>query len=137
MIIQKKIYEINGNDFKTLEEFYDVVSHILIPGAQWGRNLDAFNDILRGGFGTPEGGFVIRWLNSTQSQKYLGYSETVRQLTHRLQNCHASNVLYVREQLIAAESGKGPTVYDWLLEIIRAHGPNGSEPEDGVELLLE
>lgn len=137
MTTPKRIYEINGNDFTTLEEFYDVVSRILIPGTQWGKNLDAFNDILRGGFGTPEGGFVIRWLNSTQSRKHLGYPETVRQLVHRLQTCHPENVLDVREQLIAAESGKGPTVYDWVLEIIREHGPKGSEAEDGVELLLE
>ncbi len=52
----KAMYEINGYDFSTLEEFYEVVSRVLVPGAEWGHNLDAFNDILRGGFGTPEGG---------------------------------------------------------------------------------
>ena len=52
----KLVYEIDGLEFHTLEEFYDVVSRVLIPNAYWGRNLDAFNDILRGGFGTPEGG---------------------------------------------------------------------------------
>jgi Barstar (barnase inhibitor) len=44
----KPTFEIDGLRFHTLEEFFDEVSEILIPGADWGRNLDAFNDILRG-----------------------------------------------------------------------------------------
>lgn len=42
-----------------------------------GPKLDAFNDILRGGFGTPEGGFVLRWARSEISRKNLSYPETV------------------------------------------------------------
>ena len=67
----KPVLTINGGNFSTLEEFYDEVERVLIPGAAWGRNLDAFNDILRGGFGTPEGGFVLRWLESDRSRKHL------------------------------------------------------------------
>jgi len=133
---RKKTYEIDGNDFATLEQFYDVVSGTLIPGVDWGRNLDAFNDILRGGFGTPER-FVSRWLNSRESQERLGYPETVRQLKLRLERCHPSSVPRVHAQLALAEAGRGPTVYDWLLEIIHVHCAGGDESEDGVELLLE
>lgn len=57
------VYEIDGENFSTLEEFYDEVSRVLVPGAAWGRNLDAFNDVLHGGFGTPEDGFIFRWRN--------------------------------------------------------------------------
>ncbi len=56
-MIRKQIFEINGNNFATLETFYDEISRVLMPDRAvdgWGRNLDAFNDILRGGFGTPE-----------------------------------------------------------------------------------
>ena len=63
---------INGDRFSDLEGFYEEVSEHLIPGAEWGRNLDAFNDILRGGFGTPESGFHLLWLNSQKSQQELG-----------------------------------------------------------------
>jgi RNAse (barnase) inhibitor barstar len=45
----KRVYEIDGTDFTSLEGFYDAISKELIPSAVWGRNLDAFNDILRGG----------------------------------------------------------------------------------------
>jgi RNAse (barnase) inhibitor barstar len=63
----KPTFEIDGLRFHTLEEFFDEVSQILIPGADWGRNLDAFNDILRGGFGTPYGRFVLVWKNHEES----------------------------------------------------------------------
>ncbi len=53
---QKHVYEINGAAFSSLEGFFDEVSRKLIPDAILGKNLDAFNDILRGGFGTPEDG---------------------------------------------------------------------------------
>jgi len=132
----KRTYRLDGNDFATLEEFYDVVSRTLIPQADWGRNLDAFNDILRGGFGTPAGGFILHWINADVSRTRLGYPETVRQLTLRLQHCHPTNQPYVRAERAAAEAGVGPTVFDWLVEIIQVHGPGGSEADDGVELIL-
>jgi hypothetical protein len=50
--------EIDGARFSSVEGFFDEVSERLIPGATWGRNLGAFNDILRGGFGMPEEGLV-------------------------------------------------------------------------------
>lgn len=66
------LLSLDGTRFSNLEGFYDEVSDCLIPGASWGRNLDAFNDILRGGFGTPDGGFQLRWLNSERSREQLG-----------------------------------------------------------------
>jgi len=133
----KAVYEIDGRDFSTLQEFYDVISRVLIPGAAWGHNLDAFNDILRGGFGTPEGGFVLRWKNSDVSRQRLGYHETVRQLERRLTRCHPLNRQRVSEDLQRAKDSVGPTVFDWLVEIIRIHGAGGDEEADGVELVLE
>ena len=132
----KAVYEIDGRDFATLEEFYNVVSRVLIPGADWGHNLDAFNDILRGGFGTPDGGFVLRWVNSALSRERLGYPETVRQLERRLARCHPTNRESVGADLELARQGVGPTVFDWLVEIIEVHCPGGREQEDGVELFL-
>jgi RNAse (barnase) inhibitor barstar len=38
---------------------------------RWNGNLNAFNDILRGGFGTPEGGFTIIWRDHKKSQRDL------------------------------------------------------------------
>ena len=85
-------------------------SRVLIPGAPWGRNLDAFNDILRGGFGTPDGGFILRWKNAQVSRDRLGYPETVRQLEVRLARCHPLNRELVARDLARAREWLGPTV---------------------------
>jgi RNAse (barnase) inhibitor barstar len=45
----KRVFEIDGNAFDTLEGFYDEVKRKILRDADWGSNLDAFNDILRGG----------------------------------------------------------------------------------------
>jgi RNAse (barnase) inhibitor barstar len=129
--------EIDGARFTSLEGFYDEISARLIPGATWGRNLDAFNDILRGGFGTPEEGFVLVWKNHAVSRERLGSQETARQLRRRLERCHPRNIPSVEQELAAAERGEGPTVFDWLLEIIRDHCPGGQEAEDNIELVLQ
>jgi RNAse (barnase) inhibitor barstar len=130
------VFELDGAKFSTLEEFFAEISRVLISGSDWGHNLDAFNDILRGGFGTPEAGFTIRWRNHTLSAARLGYSETVRQLELRLGRCHPSSRASVRVDLEQARRGAGSTVFDWLIEIIRDHGPGGSEGSDGVLLEL-
>jgi RNAse (barnase) inhibitor barstar len=131
-----KTYEIDGENFSTLEEFYDEISRVVIPGAAWGRNLDAFNDILRGGFGTPDEGFVLRWKNHDVSRQRLAYAETVRQLEKRLKRCHPTNRQWVRSELDLARAGQGPTVFDWLLEILAVHGAGGEEAQDNVQLDL-
>ncbi|HYG57524.1 MAG TPA: barstar family protein [Symbiobacteriaceae bacterium] len=133
----KTVYELDGLNFSTLEAFYDEISRVLIPGARWGHNLDALNDILYGGFGTPGGGFILRWKNSDVSRSRLGYPETVRQLRLRLRWCHPDNRSWVKVDLQNARNNTGPTVFDWLVEIIRMHGPGGREEASGVELVLE
>ena len=125
----KPILKIDGKNFSTLEEFYVEVSRKLIPGASWGHNLDAFDDILRGGFGTPENGFILVWEASDASRKRLGYPETVRQLERRLKRCHPSNRAAVEAELAATRQSQGPTVFDWLVEIIHGH--------ESVELRLQ
>jgi RNAse (barnase) inhibitor barstar len=112
---------IDGTKFNTLEGFYDHVSEALIPGHDWGHNLDAFNDILSGGFGTPKGGFRLIWLNSSKSRLDLGFGETVRQLQVRARNCHPTNIPDVLARLQKAQNSQGTTVYDWLLEILKEH----------------
>jgi len=131
-----KIYEINGENFSTLDEFYDEIDRV-IGFAPWGRNLNAFNDILRGGFGTPEEGFVLRWKNHQVSKERLGYEETVRQLESQLERCHPANRASMSKELENARTHNGPSVFDWLVEIIRIHGRGGREEQDAVQLLLE
>lgn len=124
----KEALEIDGSRFNTLEGFYDEVSRGVIPGHAWGHNLDALNDILRGGFGTPECGFRLVWRSAEKSRLDLGYTETARQLSLRLDRCHPESRARVTAELAAAREGRGPTVFDWLVDIIKGH--------DDIELVL-
>lgn len=133
----KTEYQIDGDNFTTLEGFYDEFSHCVLGSAIWGHNLDAFNDVLRGGFGTPGEGFILRWKHHNVSRKRLGYPETVRQLELRLRRCHPNNRERVGRELSDAKEGRGPTAFGWLVEIIHYHGAGGDEEVDGVELILD
>ena len=131
-----KEYEIDGSRFSTLDEFFDEIDRVLQPG-QWGRNLNAFNDSLRGGFGTPDEGFTLRWKNHQVSRERLGHGETVRRLEKALTTVHPSHIPDLTKQLQAARAGNGPTAFDWLIEIIRLHGAGGREADDNVRLVLD
>lgn len=71
-----KVFELNGDLFEDVEGFYDEIDRLLTKDLAWrtGHNLDAYNDLLRGGFGVHEYGepIVIRWLNFEKSKRELG-----------------------------------------------------------------
>lgn len=71
-----KILTIDGNNFSDLNGFYNEIDKILTKDLDWktGHNLDAYNDLLRGGFGVHEYGepIVLRWLNYEKSKRELG-----------------------------------------------------------------
>src|SRR3989344_7135107 len=52
----KKEIILEGNNFSNEKELYDEVESKFTKGLEWkiGRNLNAFNDVLRGGFGIYE-----------------------------------------------------------------------------------
>lgn len=121
---------IPGNRICSLEDFYTVMGEVIKgPGGYFGRNLDSLRDCLAGGFGTPNEDYLIRWIESASSRDSLGYAETIRQLRARLPRCHPSNRAEIEGDIARAERGEGPTVFDWLVEIIR-ESPH-------VDLLLE
>jgi len=108
----------------------------LLSDTEWHGNLDAFNDLLRGGYGTPADGWILRWRNSDLSRAALGYDATVERLEQLLRTCHPSNRPGIAARIDAARRGEGPTLFDEIVDIIRAHGPGGDEAEDGVVLEL-
>lgn len=126
---------IDGATFSDFEGFQQALS-ALLTDYEWHGNLDAFNDILRGGFGTPESGWILRWLNSDLSREALGYDATVKHLEQLLNTCHPSNISLMRQRIETARRTEGPTLFATIIEIIRIHGPGGDEEEDGVLLEL-
>ncbi|HVY88588.1 MAG TPA: barstar family protein [Hyphomonadaceae bacterium] len=133
----RKEFAIDGTKVSSIATFAEEFSRSVLGTYKWNGNLDAFNDILRGGFGTPDDGFLIKWQNSAVSRERLGYAQTVRELQDRLTTCHPSNRNGVQREISRAQRKEGPTAFDWLVEIIQDHGPGGSQEEDGVVLRLE
>lgn len=126
---------VDGAVFSDFQGFVHEFTRLL-DDYTWHGSLDAFNDILRGGFGTPEGGWVLRWLNSELSRAALGHEATARRLEGLLATCHPENRSQVGIELARARRGEGPTLFDEIVAIIRDHGPGGTESEDGIVLEL-
>ena len=116
-------YVLDGERFDTLEEFYVEVGQVLVGGKPWGENLNALNDVLRGDIGLIPDEFRLVWRHAERSRERLGYTETVRQLTSQLRDCHPTVLIKTAWALRAALRGQGPTVFDWLVALIGEH-PN-------------
>ena len=80
----RKEFIIDGRRFSTMRGFYDEVERVFTCGLHWriGQNLNAFNDVLRGGFGQHSYGepIHIKWLFYEKSLRDLG-SENVNAIT--------------------------------------------------------
>jgi RNAse (barnase) inhibitor barstar len=74
--MNQQIIIINGDNFSDLESFYDEIDRVLTKNLDWqtGHNLNAFNDLLRGGFGVLEYEEPVKiiWTKYSESKKKLG-----------------------------------------------------------------
>jgi RNAse (barnase) inhibitor barstar len=71
--IEQKEFDIDGNNFTDLKGFYNAIGNQLVDKNDWGKNWNAFNDMLRGGFIKTEYGepFILRWKNAEISKSKL------------------------------------------------------------------
>lgn len=113
---------IDGNNFDDLEGFYCEIDKLLTKDLTWqtGHNLDAFNDLLRGGFGVHEYGepILISWENFEKSRHDFGYTATVKHYENILRKCHPSNISHIKNLLTDAQKQQGQTLLDIIVEII-------------------
>jgi RNAse (barnase) inhibitor barstar len=120
-----KAIVLNGSKISSLDTFYDEVESKLTKDldGETGRNLDAFNDVLRGGFGVYEYEEPIKliWKNSNESQQKLGWDETVKYISAKLKTCHPTNIQSVKDDLDLAQQHKGQTLFELIVDIIRTH----------------
>lgn len=125
---------LDGSTFKSIDLFYDEVEVAWgMMSEDWGRNLDAFNDILRGGFGEPTKNppfrLVIR--NAQDAQGLLGHCYRIEQLQKRRETADESWYAEIDSDIEEARAGRGKTTWDELLEIMQEH------ENDGVHICLE
>jgi len=118
---------INGDVISDIPSFYREINRVFMAGEDWqlGDSLDAFNDLLYGGFGVIKnaGPVVLLWRNMERSRTALGYDVTKRYYEEKLLPDSPFNKEHFREKLDALNNGTGQTYFDILLEIIAAH-PN-------------
>ena len=74
--MENKVLIIDGNNFSNLESFHLEIDRVFTKDLGWrtGHNLDAFTDILRGGFGVYEYDERIKfvWKDFQKSKLDLG-----------------------------------------------------------------
>ncbi len=120
---KQKEYIIDGNAFKTYNEFTKYFSKIVLKNHQWNGNLNAFNDILYGGFGTPENGFKIRWINANVSRLNLGRQETINWYEEALKNSHQDYKKELRNKINLLNTKKNKTgestLFDFIVNILQ------------------
>jgi RNAse (barnase) inhibitor barstar len=120
----KKI-TINGRNINDIASFYDEVNRVFMECENWkiGESLDAFNDLLYGGFGAITGNEQVEfiWTEATISKDALGYEATRAYYIVKLQPDSPFNKVHFIDKLNELDQGKGQTYFDILVEIIAGH----------------
>ena len=127
----RRIFIIDGNKFNDIESFYNEIDKLLTKDLNWktGHNLDAFNDLLRGGFGVHEYGEPIhfKWINFQRSQEILGNEATIIYLESILSTYHYSNKEFIHSKINNLRTGTGKTFLDEIIEIILLPSDSGHD----------
>lgn len=121
----QKTFLINGNNIHDIPSFYEEINRVFMPNEDWklGQSLDAFNDLLYGGFGEIKGNeeICLIWKAYEKNKKDLGYEVTKAYYLNKLKSPTVFNVDFVQNKLRGLENGTGQTYFDIILEIIGEH----------------
>ena len=116
---------INGDVILDIASFYEEINRIFMIGVDWqlGQSLDAFNDLLYGGFGAIQAGQTneIIWMDSKKSMSALGYQTTLHYYQEKLRPGSPFNKTLFMEKIEELKAGKGKTYYEIIKEIIADH----------------
>ncbi len=122
-----KTFTIHGENFSNISGFYGEVNRIFMQGETWqlGESLDAFDDLLYGGFGALADEKEIRlvWRGFEKSKVDLGLQATKDLYLQKLRQPQVYNAAWARQKLDGLEAGTEKTYFEILLEIIAQH-PN-------------
>ncbi|KKC37265.1 ribonuclease inhibitor [Devosia epidermidihirudinis] len=122
-----KTITIDGGAIDDIGSFYAEINRVFMVGVDWqlGESLDAFNDLLYGGFGAIEGNEAIDlvWTEFERSRDRLGRDVTRRFLSAKLSHPDRFDTARIERDLAALDAGEGQTYFEILLEIIGDH-PN-------------
>ena len=118
----KKTIVIDGKDFSDLEGFFCLADRLFRAEncAVGGHNLDAFNDLLGGGFGVHEPGepIIIKWINFGISRNALGYEATAEYYENKLEKTRFTDNFVMKKRMEQAKDHQGRTLLDMITSII-------------------
>ena len=113
---KKKMTVINGGHFSDLEGFYNEVSELFMKDEDWiVGTLDGFDDIL---YGIDSD---ITWKDSEKSKKDLGFDLTKKFYENKIRIGKPFNVELIQQKLDDLIDGKGQTLFEILVEILKSH----------------
>jgi hypothetical protein len=116
-----RVVEIDGRDFRTLDEVFEVIGAALIPGQRWGKNLTAFNHILCWPLARDAEPYVLLWRWSNLSRRRLNHGAAEQYWEEVIRAGAGKPIAWQAEQLARAARCEGPTAFDWIVEIIKRH----------------
>ena len=113
---------INGNAIRDVASFYEEINRVFMFDENWiiRNSLDAFNDLLYGGFGAVKGTEPIDliWLDIERSKEALGYKATKALYEEKLRPGSLFNRAIFERKLALLENGTGETYFDIIISII-------------------
>lgn len=117
--------EIDGRAINDIASFYKEINRVFMAGENWtiGQSLDAFNDMLFGGYGVLQGAQSVNlfWHNMDHSRQALGYQATRDYYIEKLRPGSPYNKKLFDEKLAALENGTGETYFDQIMAILVDH----------------
>lgn len=119
---------IDGSSVHDITSFYQQLNEQLMQDEDWqlGESLDAFDDLLYGGYGKWKDYDMLEivWRDIVRSESVLGVAATKKYYEAKLAAGSAYNQHFVKEKLRELEEGNGRTYFEILIEIIESHGDN-------------
>lgn len=120
-----KSITIEGKNITDIATFYQEINRVFMSNENWkiAPSLDAFNDLLYGGFGAIDSKepTTLIWKNFEENRKTLGLKTTKKFYESKLTAPEIYNINFVKGKITALESSNGSTYFEIILEIISDH----------------
>lgn len=116
---------IDGNQIYDIKSLYEEINLKFMQGEDWqlGESLDAFDDLLYGGFGAIKGDEPINlvWKNFENNREVLGFDLTLNFYENKLKQPQIFNKKIIEEKIQKLKNTGRDTYFDIILEIIASH----------------
>lgn len=116
---------IDGNQIHDIKSLYEEINLKFMQGEDWqlGESLDAFDDLLYGGFGAIKGDEPINlvWKNFENNREVLGFDLTLNFYENKLKQPQIFNKKIIEEKIQKLKNTGRDTYFDIILEIIASH----------------